>query len=382
VAHSRIAVRERSGTRPAVPHRSPPHGFTLVELLATIAILTMLFAILLPAVNYATEAARMATCSGRLRELALASNRFEMQRGYFPPATVGSAHCFMNNYHGYFSFPSPRLINMNGLVLLLPFLDQLAVYNAANRESSFCQSLNNLVRDFGEGHAMTGHHGSNGNDAINRTVLPNFICPTATAPRIGAYACWGARTNFDFVTTSDQAGYHSCNLWGQYRKDPRVCPPPGTAGNRNVPRCLLMLSGDESDARPNEVLDGLSNVLMFAETTSRGRCNGADNFWSFRAHSSYGVEPGLPMNVWVLHPGHGASGGCPWSGCCNVAEPSRPLIIVGRQDRWGMPGSQHPGGASVAMADGAVRFVEESIAPGIRLQLARIADGNSPSLDP
>jgi len=365
----------------------PLHGFTLVELLATVAILALLFALLLPAVNFAREAARMATCSSRIRKLALASNHFEMQRGHFPPSSVGAAFCFMNDRHGYHSFPSKRLINMNGFVLLLPFLDQMALYNAANPESSFCNFIRPEVRDFGEGHRMTGHPASNGNDAVAITPLPNFACPTSGRRPVSSNpGCRGERTNYDFVTTSFQAGYHACNHWGQYRKDPRVCPPPGRPGNSglghtwssDLPRCQLMLSGDESDARPSEVLDGLSNVLMFAETTARGRCNGSDNFWAFRAHSSYGVEPDLPMNVWVLR----ASPGCGWSPCCNEAEPSRPLVIIGRQDQWGMPGSEHPNGAWVAMADGAVRFVEESIAPSIRVRLARIADGISPSLDP
>lgn len=59
-------------------------GFTLIELLVVVAIIGLLIAILLPAVNGAREAARRNTCISRIRQVGMAALNYESARRKYP----------------------------------------------------------------------------------------------------------------------------------------------------------------------------------------------------------------------------------------------------------------------------------------------------------
>jgi prepilin-type N-terminal cleavage/methylation domain-containing protein len=65
----------------------PQKGFSLVELLVVVAIIAVLLGLLLPAVQFTRERARLLTCSNSLRQLGLITHLYrDARRGFFPDA--------------------------------------------------------------------------------------------------------------------------------------------------------------------------------------------------------------------------------------------------------------------------------------------------------
>jgi prepilin-type N-terminal cleavage/methylation domain-containing protein len=60
-------------------------GFTLLELLAVISVITILAAILLPALIKARESARRASCLSNVRQIGMGLEMFRQDRGNVPP---------------------------------------------------------------------------------------------------------------------------------------------------------------------------------------------------------------------------------------------------------------------------------------------------------
>lgn len=102
-------------------------AFTLVELLAVVAVIGLLVAILLPAINSVREAARRAECSSNLKQVGTALIAFQASHGSFP--------------FGLESKPDPlksttphHFFRWSALAHITPYLEQEIVHELINFE--------------------------------------------------------------------------------------------------------------------------------------------------------------------------------------------------------------------------------------------------------
>ncbi len=133
-------------------HSRGRHGFTLIELLVVIAIIGVLIALLLPAVQAAREAARRSQCTNNLKQIGLALHNYHSTHTRFP---MGATR--QNDRVGH----SATWNNWSVHALLLPYLEQQTIYNAANFKLASVGSVAGAV-----------------NKTVRVTRLAAFMCPS------------------------------------------------------------------------------------------------------------------------------------------------------------------------------------------------------------
>jgi prepilin-type N-terminal cleavage/methylation domain-containing protein len=95
-------------------------GFTLIELLVVIAIISILIALLLPAIQKVRDSATRVQCQNNIKQITLSVHTFESSNGHFPPSFRAQS---MNGLPRYFDL-------WGALAVLTPYLEQTAVYNS------------------------------------------------------------------------------------------------------------------------------------------------------------------------------------------------------------------------------------------------------------
>ncbi len=162
-----------------------PTGFTLVELLVVITIISILMGLLIPAVNAAREVARKNQCSVRVKNLALAAIQHENTKGKFPSymgnygvfpadgAATGVDRSDPANYAG----SVPLHVKAGGYgIPILPWLDAQPTYEHWTDDSYpvIADAASTLGRTIAVGASTAGA----GYHTLAAPNLPNFQCPS------------------------------------------------------------------------------------------------------------------------------------------------------------------------------------------------------------
>jgi prepilin-type N-terminal cleavage/methylation domain-containing protein/prepilin-type processing-associated H-X9-DG protein len=200
-------------------------GFSLVELLAVIAIVGLLVALLLPAVQASREAARRSQCASNLRQLGVGLLAYHEALGTFPSGLV-------DRKTG--ANPKGRQLSWN--VLLLPFIE----------EQNVCDLFD-----------TSAVYNSAANRAAAGAVISTFLCPSTaylaadrngpTTGDINGNGVWNSGDDLAFTDYGGNFGFSG--LMKPYMNGVLIYERP-------IPI--------------SQIADGTSSTIIVAEDTGRG----------------------------------------------------------------------------------------------------------------
>ncbi len=324
-----------------VPERRRP-GFTLVELLCTIAIIGVLVARLLPAIQAAREAARRMSCANNLKQIGLAVLNYEGAQGVFP---VGARD----------QFSGTATFGMSWWVAIMPYLEQESLYRLLDQTGPY-----NGWPLMHPGNATT----------VNQVLIRSLICPSSLLdPLYPVGSVMVLMPSYVGI-----AGAASDTQFPEARVS--TCCLPVLNGQISAGGVLI----PNANVRSAQIVDGRSNCLVV------GECSDYAIDVTGNIHR---IDGGFP-NGWLT----GTSvAGTPPQYSAGIASPSWNITTIryapnmrdytqpGIHDDHGANNpllASHPGGVEGLILDGSVRMLSTNTDIIALKRLATRDDGGVP----
>jgi prepilin-type N-terminal cleavage/methylation domain-containing protein/prepilin-type processing-associated H-X9-DG protein len=293
-------------------------AFTLVELLVVIAIIGVLVALLLPAVQAARESARLSQCGNNLRQVAVALQNYHETRQKLPP---GSRSCCWGTWQmDVLAFLEQRQL----ADLYTPLPEKETGFKNAYRYDALDLSHSPPIRNL----------------EVVRTRIATLTCPS-DEPQAD-----DRRVTFhNYVANygnTNHIGWDHGLLTPAYTK---YLGSPFVGDDWNVKHKRIV--------KFREIADGLSNTLLASETVQG---QGGD----LRGYTWWGWSAGFET---LAVPNASDPDILQQLQYCNPLVEANPPCDG--QTNGGLfraaARSRHRGGVNVAMCDGSVRFVVDSV---------------------
>lgn len=300
----------------------PRRGFTLIELLVVVAILGVLSALLLSAIQAAREAARRSQCMNQLRQLGVAAHQYHVVYGRFPPGHLGPPL--------YQPFPPKGKYFgscVGTIAFLLPYLEQKTMGQQVQQNLE----RNPQAQPWWKTPAML---------KVGTMTLPGVVCPSDASKNqeIPFIVALHAAID-DNQWALGALPIKSSKLNGEHLARTSYLGVAGYAGEVDDPnvdrRRGIYLNRKEISL--DNIIDGSSQTLMFGECCSR-----KNNVRQYNLSWFCGSMP----------------------------------TCAGLEGKdWNQFSSNHPGVVNFTFADGSIHGLSVEITPETLRALSGIADG-------